>query len=164
MALTKKQKTGIWLGVGAVLLGTGIYLYSQVKRLMNYSISFNTMKIKTFNLNKVDLDLYLNFTNKSDLDIELVRQKYKLFINGAYITTIKNNSPNVLKPNSSNILSLAVVFDPRTLKERLPIPLFELITSFKKQKIRVDFTFYVKFGPFTLPIPYSFEGKPSQWK
>ena len=163
MALSKKQKTGIWLAAGALLIGTGIYLYSQMKRLLKYNISFKRAKIKSFSQNKVDIDLYLNFINKSELKIELMRQKYDVFINGAYITTIKNDSRNVLEPESTNTLSLAIVFNPMELKNRLPISLLELITGFKNQKIRVDFTFYVKFGPFTIPIAYSFEGKPSEW-
>jgi len=162
--MTKGTKKALWLGVGALLVGTGVYVFFQVKKLLKYSISLNKTEIKSFSKNKVDLDLYLNFVNKSDLKIELVKQKYDLYLNGAYITTIRNDSPNLLEPHSTNILSLAVKFNPMQLKSRLPISLLQLVTNFKKQKIRVDFTFYVKFGPFTIPIPYSFEGLPSQWK
>ena len=164
MALTKKQKTAIWTGVGLALLGGGIFLYYQIKRLLNYSISLNNVKIKSFSMSKVELDVFLNFINKSDLRIELVEQTYDIFINGAFITTVANTSTNILEPNSKNNLSFKVMFDPREIKRRLPVPLIDLITNFRNQKIRVDFTFKVKFGPFTLPIPYSFEGTPAEWK
>jgi LEA14-like dessication related protein len=164
MALNKTQKTAIWTGVGLALIGGGIFLYYQIKRLLNYSISMNKVKINSFSMDKVELDVFLNFVNKSDLHIELVSQTYDVFLNGAFITKIANDSPNTLAPNSNNVLSFKVLFDPKEVKRRLPVSLIDLVTNFRNQKIRVDFTFRVKFGPFTLPIPYSFEGTPAEWK
>lgn len=163
--MTKKKKILLAV-VGTALVAGAIsvmYISNQIKKLTNFKISLNRAKIKSFTREKVDIDLFLNFINKSELRITLEGQRYDVFINGVYMTTISNDSVNILEPNDKSILSLNVNFNPSELKQKLPLPLIELITNFRQQKIRVDFTFKVKLGMFTIRVPYSYEGTLKEW-
>ena len=76
MALTKNQKyTLLGLGV-AVLGGTAYYISRVVKRLQDFTLDFKKVKVNKFTKERLQFDVYFDYTNKSEININLASQEY----------------------------------------------------------------------------------------
>jgi LEA14-like dessication related protein len=152
--MTGKQKTYFI----AVILGTisifaaGAYL--QIKKMTNNVIGFNKIQIKKISLNLIDFDLFLNYTNNSDIKFTLRKQTYDLFINNVYITTISNSMDNVIGKNSVSVIGMNVAFNPKDVWKKLNL---NLLSDTSKIMIKLDMKMKVKVGFISVTIPYVYE-------
>ena len=102
----KIEKKYLVAGLIGLVTITGATLYLQYQKLMNYTIGLKRVKINKLSLAGFDIDLFLNFENKSDLKFTIEKQKYAVYVNGVYLTTMVNDLPNEILPKSVNVLGM----------------------------------------------------------
>lgn len=151
------QKKHLIAGLIGVVSISGAYLYLQYQKLMNYEISFKSIKINSISLKKFDFNLFLNFKNKSNLKFALVKQKYDVYVNGVYLTTLKNDSTNEVLPNSDSVIGLNVQFDPKEAIQRLKLTATSLLTQNDKIMVKIVTKMQVKYGFLSPTISYTYE-------
>jgi LEA14-like dessication related protein len=148
----KIEKKYVVAGLIGLVTITGATLYLQYQKLMNYTISLKRVKINKISLAGFDIDLFLNFENKSNLKFTIEKQKYDIYINNIYLTTLQNDKPNVVLPNSVSVLGMNLKEDSKDVVGKLKSLITALAT---KDKVMVKFVtkMKVKFGFITLSFP-----------
>ena len=154
MALTKNQKyTLLGLGV-AVLGGMAFYVSRIAKRLEDFKLDFKKIKVNRFTKERLQFDVYFDYTNKSEININLASQEYDVYIEGVYITTMTNYKENVLKAKSTSPLGFSVDLDLPKLDSKIRTSYFDMITNPKEVAIRIDMKFKARVGIFKVPYKY----------
>jgi LEA14-like dessication related protein len=157
MKIEKKHIIAIGLGVGVSVFAAFFYL--QYKKLMEYCVSFGSVKINNVSLMSIDFDLFLNFKNRANADLTLKNQEYKIYLNDIYITTIQNTSPVILKANSLSPLAVNVKFLPTDFVKNMKGKWVELLSQGTDVKIKIHAKLGVKFMFLSLPVDYTYEAK-----
>jgi LEA14-like dessication related protein len=118
MALSKMQKWG--LGIGVAVLGVSAFYVSKIaKRLQDFQLNFKKVKVTKFTKDALDFNVYFDYVNKSEININLASQEYDVYINGVYITTMSNYAENVLKAKSTSPLGFNVKLDLPKLDQKI---------------------------------------------
>ena len=151
-----KAKVFIYAGA-AVLLAVGGYAYYEYRRLFNYTLKFQKIRIKEISPGNVSFDLYLWFTNLSDLKFVIEQQRYDLYVNGNYIADFKNYKSVSISPKGQSSLPLAVNFNPLKALKALIQEATDMIKDFKKTKITIDTKMMVRFWGFLISVPFKYE-------
>ena len=151
----KINKWALWSVVGVAVAGTAIYVTKQVKKMMDYTITFKSVKVNKFSLETLDFNAYLDYKNNSDIDIRLAEQEYDIYVNNVFITTLKNYKENVLKANSVSELGFNINLNLPELDKKLKVNYFKMVAEPKSVLIRVEMKWKVRFGLFKIPIKYS---------
>jgi len=148
-----------YLIAGAIGLVTisGALLYLQYKKLMNYKITLNSAKIKKLSLDRIVIDLYLNFINYSTLKVEIVAQEYKVYLNNKFVADLKNYTKNTIEPKSTSVIGLNVDFNPKNIISALGKNALDVLANPESVILKVDAKLKVKFYGFEISIPYLFE-------
>jgi LEA14-like dessication related protein len=153
----KIQKKHLIAGaIGAVTI-TGALVYLQYKRLMNYVIKLKKISIKKIGINNVDLNLYLDFENKSDLGFTIEEQIHNIYINDKFVSKIENKSPNYISPKTSSTIGVNINFNPSKVLNILGKSLTDFVTAPEKIKLKIDIKLKVKLWFFTINIPFLYE-------
>ena len=159
--MTSKTKKILIIG-GSILGGltlTATLLFLKLKKLIEYNLKVSRLEIEKVSLNDFRLKIFMRFTNPADLTIVLARQEYEVFLNGIYITKLKSNVEQVVKPKSVSELNVNLNLDPVLVFQKLAHmqkPL-SLITNLKSQKLKLVTKLSVKVGFFTIPISIPYE-------
>ncbi len=154
MALSKVQKYSL-LGLGVALLGgTAYYITKVVKRLKDFSLDFKKIKVNKFNKENLEFEVYFDYTNNSEININLASQEYDVYIDGVYITTMTNYAENILKAKSKSPLGFAVKLNLPKLDEKIRATYFDMVTNPKDVAIRIDMKFKARIGIFKVPYKY----------
>jgi LEA14-like dessication related protein len=151
----KINKWALWSVIGVAVAGTAIYVTKQVKKMMDYTITFKSVKVNKFSLETLDFNAYLDYKNNSDIDIRLAEQEYDIYVNNVFITTLKNYKENVLKANSVSELGFNINLNLPELDKKLKVNYFKMVAEPKSVLIRVEMKWKVRFGLFKIPIKYS---------
>jgi hypothetical protein len=69
---------------------------------MNYTIGLKRVKINKLSLAGFDIDLFLNFENKSDLKFTIEKQKYAVYVNGVLERTTDATGRSNLRTSTNN--------------------------------------------------------------
>jgi LEA14-like dessication related protein len=146
------KKKHIIAGLIGLVTITGATLYLQYQRLMNYTISLKRVKINKLSLAGLNVDLFLNFENKSGLKFIIQSQKYDIFVNNVFLITLQNDKPNEIFPNSVNTIGMNMNIDSKVIGKRLKDALLTFANT-DKTKVKFITTLKVKFGVFTLSFP-----------
>ena len=141
------------IAVGAVSTLAGIWLYRQVKKIEDYKLNFKTIIFRKISKTEFIFDLYMIFTNNSNLGVTLSKQEYDVYANNVYITTIKNDSPNEIKPKSDSEIGMRINVNPIELATKIAVNPIELITNPKKIKIKFVMKYKIKILFFDVSIP-----------
>lgn len=158
MKASNPVKINKWVlgGIIAAAVGaTAVYVAKQVSKIMNYKLTFKTVKVNKMTRDTLDFNVYYDYLNKSDIDIKLASQEYDVYINDVYIQTLRNYSENVLKANAVSELGFNVNLNLPELDKKLKVNYFNMIADPKKVKIRVEMRWKVRFGIFKIPISYT---------
>ena len=153
--MAKIQKKYLIAGAIGVLSIAGAFAYLQYRKLMNYAIKIKNTKVRTLNKNLVSFDVFLLFTNNSDVKFDLKEQEYKVYVNDIYVTRASNGVTNMVKPNSTSEIGVNVAFDPNILFGLLKKGWLEMIANPNEVKIRVDIKLKVGLLFFTVALPTS---------
>jgi LEA14-like dessication related protein len=148
--------------IGAV--GIAAFLvYRQFRKLMDYKLSFRSVKVKKINMQSIDLTLGLNFENKSDIQVVLASQQYDVFINNVKLTTLKNDKDVLISPKSVSPITFDVSVGSKGIADLIKTTSFSELLNIKKQSLRVDSTLVVKIGSGTRTIKQSSEDLIDNW-
>ena len=148
--------------IGAVGIAAFL-IYRQFRKLMDYKLSFRSVKVKKINMQGIDLTLGLNFENKSDIQVVLSSQKYDVFINNVRLSTLTNENDVVIAPNSSTPITFDVSVGSKGIADLIKTTSFTELLNIKKQVLRVDSTLVVKIGSGTKTIKQSKEDLIENW-
>ena len=149
MMLKKKYVIAGLIGLVTI---TGATLYLQYQKLMNYTIGLKRVKINKVSLAGINLDLFLNFTNKSNLKFTIERQKYDVYVNNVYLTTLQNDKPNEILPNSVSVIGMNIDIDRKIIASRLKDALLTFANT-DKTMIKLVTTMKVKYGFVKVSFP-----------
>lgn len=153
----KTGKRIVWIAgiaaVGAVSTIAGFWLYRQMKKMEDYELNFKNIIFKKINLQEIVFDLYMIFTNKSNLGVTLAKQEYDIYANNIYITTVKNESPNDIKPKSDSEIGMRIRFTPEMLLTKIGVNPVELIANPKKINVKIVMKYKVRILFFNVAIP-----------
>ena len=155
MKITKK--TIVWSSIVAVLGVTALWLNKQIKKIQDFTLTFKKVTVNKFNINTLDFNVYYDYTNKSDVNINLSSQEYDVYINDVFIKTLTNYSENVLKANSISSLGFNVSLELKELDKKLNTNYYKMITEPKSVKIKVVMKWKVRMGIFKIPVRYTWE-------
>ncbi len=131
---------------------TGAVAYLQYKKLMNYCIGFNRIKLNRINANQADFDVFINFKNQSDLKIEILSQEYNVYLNDSFLLNASNAEEQIIGPKSMSVIGINIRFNPSQAGKSI----LNTVLSAAVLSIRVDIKLKVKFWFFTVNIPYSY--------
>lgn len=149
MKIEKKHIIAVGLGVVSVALA-GAYL--QYKRLMNYCISIAGIKPNKISKDFADIDLSLNFQNKSNVKIDILSQEYSVYVSDKFITKASNLKPQSILPVSTSVIAVNIKFNPTQAGQNI----LAAILAMGNTVIRVEIKLKVKLWMFTINIPYSY--------
>lgn len=124
---------------GVIAAGVGYtvsYLKKQASLIKDYEISVARVKVNSFSFTKVSLTLFLEFWNKSNLSIDLISQKYKVYMNNKPVADLVNNKLVTIKPKAKTIIPLNVTFDFSKVLKLSLASLRDLLENKNKIKIR----------------------------
>lgn len=143
--------------VAGITVTTGLWLKKQYDKLMKNTYELKSFVVKSASMKSVTFSVVYAYVNNTDIDINLVGQEYKIYVDDRFITTIKSDVPVILKANATSDIPLDITVDPRDMFYKFKDNLLKALTQKQKLKIRMESTFRVKLGIFTIPVPYPYE-------
>ena len=155
--MKKNWKYILLAAVAGVTVTTGLWVKKQYNKLMKNTYELKSFLIKKASLQSVTISVVYAYANNTDIDINLVGQEYKIYVDDRFITTIKSDVPVILKANSTSDIPLDITLDPKDMYYKFKDNLLKALTQKQKLKIKMDSTFRVKLGIFTIPVPYPYE-------
>lgn len=161
----KIEKKYIVAGVIGLVTITGALLYLRYKKLMNYVIKLKTLKVKTLTANSVVFDIFLNFTNNSNLAFDIIEQDYKVYLNDELVTKMVNRSTNHISANKTNgvdtsksVIGVNVSFNPTKVLQMLGKNWVSILIHPETVRLKVDVKLKVSLYGIKFSIPYIYEG------
>lgn len=169
MSMKKSTKVLAIIGITLSTLTTiGVLLFQRVKKLIEYGLKVKRLEVISASLNEFKMRITLAFTNNSDLQIVATKMEYDIFLNGVYLTTLKNDKEQVVYPNAISDISIDVDIDPQLILRKLNNSAggsgLGMILNLKEQRLMLVTKLWIKFGAFSLPITIPFEDKIKNWK
>lgn len=155
--LKENHKTYLIAGLIGLVTITGALAYVQYKKIMNYALTFKTIKIKKLLPTAFDFDLFLNFQNKSKVPFIITKQSYDVYINDLFVSKVQNNAPTNIPADSITPMGVNVAFNPKTILDKLGQNALTLLTNPGNINIKVDINLSVKLWMFSVNIPYVYQ-------
>ena len=152
----KIEKKHIVVTSIALLSFTAAALYWQYKRLTDSCITLNKFVLKKLTLQEVDLNLFLNFKNKSNIKINILSQDYKVYLNDKEVAKASNSITQTIIPKTESILGVNVNFQPTKLINMLGGLATDFALNPQKVILKVKIDIKVKLWLFTIAIPYEY--------
>ena len=157
MALTKTQKYGIWAGVVALIGFSAVKINKLVKQLQDFELIFKKIKVNKFNTELLDFNVFYDYVNKSPLTIKLSSQEYDIYVNGVFVTTMKNYAENILKANATSPLGFNVLINLPELDKKIRASYYDMLLDPKNVKLTFDMKFKARFGFINIPYRYKWD-------
>ena len=151
------SKRNILIGsIAAALSIALIYAYSEYKKLMDFVISFKSVKLKSLSQKFISFDLFLNIKQLSNVSFSIIKQRYDIYINNNFIFTVWNyNTVRIKKGN--NDLNLSVYFSPSDIKDKsVRANVLFAILNLDSSTITVDSRLIIDFHGIEINIPYKY--------
>jgi LEA14-like dessication related protein len=154
MKIQKKYIIAGALGVVSIALALG---YLQYRKLMNYKIAFKNIKIKTLSATNIAFDIFLNFTNNSNLKFQIIEQQSKIYINGKFVSDLVNTAVNTIEPTATSVIGTNVSFNPTSVLSSLNKSFASILLNPASVIVKVDLKMKVKLYGIKISIPFVFE-------
>lgn len=151
-----EKKHIIAVGIGVVTIA-GALAYLQYKKIMNYAMKFKRVKVRTLSQKLISFDVFLLFTNKSDLKIHIKDQEYKIYINDVYVSRASNGLTNVIEPKTTSEIGVNVAFDPTVVAGLLKTNYLSMLANPGAIKLKVEIKLKVALWFLTIDIPTTAE-------
>lgn len=142
--------------IGAVTIA-GALAYLQYKKIMNYVIKYKGSKVKKLSPTAIDVDLFLNFENKSDLKFIIKSQSYTVYINDIFVTKLVNYAPTTIAPKAFSVIGLNVKLNPEAVLKQLGKTPLDFVGAPEKIKIKIDTKLNVSLWGIPISIPYVYD-------
>lgn len=154
MKIERKYIIAGLLSIISVAVAGGYLAY---KKLMDYTIGLNKIRIRKISLKLISFDLFLNFTNKSTLGFDIIEQEYKVYMNNKFVSKVTNYSTTKIKPSATSLIGVNIKFDPTKVLQVIGKDFKQLILAPDQYTIKTEMNLKVKFYGFKLSIPYVYE-------
>jgi LEA14-like dessication related protein len=154
MKIEKKYIIAGALAVVSTFLALG---YLQYKKLMNYKISFKNLKIKTLSATNISFDIFLNFTNNSNLKFEIIEQQSKIYINNNFVSDLVNTAVNTIEPKATSVIGTNVSFNPTAILSSLNKSFASVLLNPSSILVKIDLKMKVKLYGIKISIPFVYE-------
>lgn len=120
-------------------------------------LSFNKLKFEDFSFNSAKFKLFLNITNNSPINFNIISQEYDVLIDGKKISEVNNKKPILIKKNSTSVLQYDVNIIANDLNKELFDFFGSILSSTKTPVITLLIKVKIKlFGiVFTKRFTYS---------
>ncbi|MDD5013543.1 MAG: hypothetical protein PHW73_00390 [Atribacterota bacterium] len=150
---------GLIIGLGALAAGFYAFYRRQIYLALQFCYKLHQITPITFSKNKVELKILLKILNRSSFDINLTGYDFDVYMNSIKLTHIKSNKENKILPNSSSIIELYVVINPKEVFSTSEwVKIFEyFITDTSKVIIKVTGQLSAKLNFISmknLPVTY----------
>ncbi len=154
-----KPQVKKWLIVGglsviSVALAMG---YLQYRKLMNYTVKLGGVKFKQITAKVFNFDLFIKFTNNSDINFVISEQEYSVYLNDKFVTKIKNKDDVTVLPKATNSIPVNINFNPTEVLNLLGKNFTNILLHPETIAIKVDGKLKVKLYGFTKGIPFVYE-------
>jgi len=143
-------------GVVGVTGTTLIWVRKQYQKLLKNVTAFKSFTVGKITLNEFNFEVVYDYTNYMDVDIVLASQRYDIYLDDQYITTLTNNKLTTLKANETTQIPLSLKINPKELSQRLGGTVLTALLQPLKANMRIDMNFKVKLFIFKIPVPYSY--------
>jgi LEA14-like dessication related protein len=144
-----------WLFIFGGLLVVGGLAYAQYRRLMNFKISVNRIKINKLGLNNINLDMVLNFQNNSSAKFTLINQSYNVYINDVFAANIVSKNQSTLYPNKISPIAVNIKINPSDFLNK--INLVSILQDSSNAKIKIDSKLKISAYGITFNAPFVYE-------
>lgn len=149
---TKHIVAGTLIGLG--FFGTA-FGYWQYQRLKELGVKFLGLRIKALGLAKINFDLRLLIANPTKVELTILSQKSRVFINNIFITEISSQKAQTILANESSPLEVNIDLSPAQISQAR-ITAADLMKALDIP-IVVDLKLKVKLWklpPFNIPYVY----------
>jgi LEA14-like dessication related protein len=132
---------------------TSVIVYSQYKKLTKYILKYNGFKVNNFNSETLNFSLFFTITNQSDIDIVILNQNYKVYLNNVFFIESDNPTAKTINKNSASSIKLDVFFAPKIIDKKI----ISSIGTSGNVNIKVEYFLKVKllFTSFKIPGTYT---------
>lgn len=107
-----QRRSKIQIGIGIVLITvvtfTTNYIMKQIKLLMDTSIDLTKTQINKISFKRIELTLWWEVGNKSDIGANISGQIYDIYLNDKFIKRVGNADSIDIKPKSKAFLPVYV--------------------------------------------------------
>jgi LEA14-like dessication related protein len=155
----KKAKYWIIAGVVGLTGATALWVYGQYKKLLKNVTGFKSMKLDVLTLDRIKMKVVVTYENKMDIDVNLTDQKYDIYLDDQYATTLTNKELTTLKSNAVSEIPLDLDFNPSDVFKRLKIGPAKLLTDYKNIRVKIVMKLKVKLLFFSIPVNYTYQDK-----
>ena len=145
--------------VAGVTATTAVWAYGQYKKLLKNITGYKSVSVKNISKTNIALEVVYTYTNNMDVDVVLTNQKYDIYLDDIYTTTLTNKNELVLKANATTDIPLSVSFDPKDIFNKLKVNPTSFLLNPGNIVMRIDMKVWVKLLFFSIPITYSYEDK-----
>ena len=153
---TPKIEKRLWIaGLIGLVSVTGAYMYYQVNKILDYTLNFKGVKNVKVQKDGVSFTMWYEYSNKANITISLSEQKYDVYINNQFLTTLTNFVPNTLVGGQVSNIEVNVVLTLADFK-KLNLNYAQLILAPKSVEIKTDMKWKVKYGIFKFPVSYPY--------
>jgi len=152
----------VFIAIGALGLGYGVYQYylTQASILYNYKYNVTGLVVKKATLNEIVLEVELEVINDSAISATLTNYYFDIFLNGEKVAEVKNATLNqFLRANGGkSYFPITIIIDPRRFATGNVIG--GLLETFKNSTIEQRGYFGFKKGLLRFnKIPYTYTYK-----
>jgi LEA14-like dessication related protein len=154
-----KAKYWIIAGIVGVTGATAYWVYGQYKKLMKNVTGFKSMKLDVLTLDRIKMNILVTYKNTMDIDVVLSDQKYDIYLDNYYATTLTNPNTITLKANDTTEIPLDLDFNPAQVFKQLNIGPARLLTDYKNIRVKLVMRVKWKVLFFNIPISYTYEDK-----
>ena len=154
-----KNKLKYALGIATIGLTATTFIWArkQYKKMLSNKVDMNSFEFTDISLNKIGINVFFNYFNNTDIKIPLVSQKYDIYLDDKYVASLKNDSTNVIMPNTTSVIGVRGEFNLNQISKNLNINPIKLFLLPKNQRIRIDMKLKVRLLFFNVTIPFSYE-------
>lgn len=150
-----QKKYAIGAAIGLVSL-TGFYLYTQIMKVLDYRLDFKGFKNVSINQKGMSFTIVYEYENKANISITLAEQKYEVYIDGVYITTLTNFAPNTLSGSKPSLIEVNVNLTLDELK-KVKLPWARLLLKPGEVEVKNVMRWKVKYGILKIPYKYTYK-------
>ena len=145
------------LFIGAGLLIVGALAYEEYRRLINFKITLNKIKINSVSFSNIDFDMILNFANNSNQKFVLVKQVYNVYLNDINSAYIESKQQSVIYPKSISLVPVNIKLSPSDLLSNFGKNIGDIIKGTSLIKLKIDAKLKVSFHGILFDAPFIYE-------
>lgn len=161
-----KANTKKYVIAGGIALVSviGAFAYLQYRKLMDYCLSFKSVKINTISINKINFNIWLNFLNRSKVPFTIISQSYDIYLDDNFITKVMNKAENTILPKKTSTIAVNVDINPSIVLKGIGSNILNMALNLNKITVKVDMKLKIKVLGMKFNIPYIYKSTIGEMK